>query len=178
MITVAKLSQLNQILQLVKACAEKMRGEGIYQWSEDYPSYKIFRRDIERGELFVFSEIQGLDGLEKIVGCIVISEMMDEFYKEIEWITENSKHYYIHRLAVHPEYQGRGIARKMMDFAENLGIQNKMVSVRLDTFSKNKRNQKFYEARGYRRLGEVFFPDQSEFPFFCYELPLSAKFIG
>ena len=43
------------------------------------------------------------------------------------------------------------------------------ISIRLDTFSQNKSNNKFYESRGYQKLGDVFFRKQSEFPFHCYE---------
>ncbi|HET8854785.1 MAG TPA: GNAT family N-acetyltransferase, partial [Salinimicrobium sp.] len=46
-------------------------------------------------------------------------------------------------------------------------------SVRLDTFSQNQRNQKFYVKRGYSRLGDIYFPKQSEFPFHCYEKIIS-----
>jgi len=167
MIQQATLSQIDQILALTKACGEKLIKDGIFQWSEKYPNSEAFLNDIDRGELYVFI-------LEnEIVGCIVISTKMDEEYKTVKWITHTSSHYYIHRLAVHPNYQGKGIARSMMDFAEDLGVKNNKASIRLDTFSQNPRNQKFYEARGYERLENIYFPNQSEFPFYCYELPLS-----
>ena len=56
-----------------------------------------------------------------------------------------------------------------MDFAEDYAKSNNYESVRLDTFSKNKRNNIFYENRGYIRLGNVYFPEQSRFPFYCFE---------
>ena len=37
-----------------------------------------------------------------------------------------------------------------MDFAEEYAREKKFISVRLDTFSMNKRNLKFYESRGYQ----------------------------
>ena len=43
----------------------------------------------------------------------------------------------------------------------------------LDTYSKNIRNQKFYEARGYKKLGDVYFPHKNDQPFHCYELVLN-----
>lgn len=168
MIQNAKLSQIEQILALTKACGKKMNEEGIFQWNETYPNSEVFQNDIERGELYVFIL------KDTIVGCIVISTKMDEEYKAVKWLTQTSNHYYIHRLAVHPNYQGKGIARSLMDFTENMAIQNNIASIRLDTFSKNLRNQKFYEARDYKRLENIFFPTQSEFPFYCYELPLPA----
>jgi ribosomal protein S18 acetylase RimI-like enzyme len=97
---------------------------------------------------------------------------MDEEYGSIKWLTENKNNVYIHRLAVHPEHQGKGIAQQLMDFAEDFAIKNNYTSIRLDTFSKNKRNQKFYELRNYKRLGNIYFPKQSNEPFYCYELIL------
>ena len=98
--------------------------------------------------------------------------MKDEEYEPIAWLTPDGKNYYIHRLAVHPDFQHQGLARKLMDFAEQQVKSMNGASVRLDTFSQNRRNQKFYEARGYTRLGNIYFPKQSEHPFYCYELVL------
>jgi len=97
---------------------------------------------------------------------------MDEEYKPIQWLTPNGNSTYIHRLSVHPDLQGKGLAQEMMDFAENYSRKNNFASVRLDTFSQNKRNQRFYEQRGYQKLGDIYFPKQSRHPFHCYELVL------
>lgn len=60
----------------------------------------------------------------------------------------------------------------MMTFAESFAQKNNFESIRLDTFSQNTRNMKFYESRGYKKLDSIYFPKQSEHPFFCYELLL------
>jgi ribosomal protein S18 acetylase RimI-like enzyme len=73
---------------------------------------------------------------------------------------------------VHPEHQGKGFAKALMDFGENFARENNALSVRLDTFSQNKRNQKFYEQRGYAKLEDIFYLKQSKHPFHCYELVL------
>ena len=97
---------------------------------------------------------------------------MDEEYIPISWLTPNKNNIYIHRLAIHPENQKKGYAQQLMAFAEAHAKNNHCTSVRLDTFSQNFENLKFYELRGYKRLGEIFFPLQSKFPFYCYELVL------
>ena len=43
---------------------------------------------------------------------------MDDEYIPIKWIAPNVDNVYIHRLAVHPNEQGKGFAKQMMDFAE------------------------------------------------------------
>ncbi|PKA82997.1 ribosomal protein S18 acetylase RimI-like enzyme [Ulvibacter sp. MAR_2010_11] len=169
MIRHAKPSEIEKIITITRACAAKMVSENIFQWNEFYPNKEAFQKDMVRNELYVLLHA------EEIVGCIVISSVKDAEYDDITWLTKDSAHYYIHRLAVNPQFQGRGCARLLMDFAEKLGRENNKASIRLDTFSQNLRNQKFYEARGYQRLGNIFFPKQSQHPFYCYELVLSHQ---
>jgi ribosomal protein S18 acetylase RimI-like enzyme len=167
MIRRAKFSEIEEIVTITQACGAKMASEGILQWHDFYPSKDIFEKDIEREELFILL-IE-----DKIVGCMVISSEKDSVYNDIEWLAEDGRNFYIHRLAVHPVFQKKGYAKKLMDFAEAFAVQKNADSIRLDTFSQNLRNQKFYESRGYIRLGNVFFPQQSEHPFYCYELVIN-----
>lgn len=166
MIRQAKISEINDILNITRACAEKMIKNDIYQWNSEYPSREVFLNDLNRNELFVLIE----DDL--LIGVITISTYMDKEYQDIEWLTPNKRNIYIHRLAINPPYQSKGHAQKLMTFAENRARKKLMLSVRLDTFSQNSRNQKFYETRGYEKLSDIYFPRQSDYPFHCYELLL------
>lgn len=166
MIRKATFDDIDSILEITKRCAKAMTDKGIFQWNEQYPNREVFNNDVESGELHV------IDNKLEIIGCIVVSSLMDEEYIPINWSTPSHKNIYIHRLAINPKFQGQGFAKQLMDFAEHLAITKKCLSVRLDTFSQNHRNQKFYEQRGYKRLGDIYFPKQSEFPFYCYELIL------
>ncbi|WOD44950.1 GNAT family N-acetyltransferase [Hwangdonia lutea] len=166
MIRKATLKDIDRIIAITKACAVFMIDKDIYQWNEHYPNKAAFENDVLRNELYV------IEKNKTIIGCVVVSTFMDEEYIPINWLTENNRNVYIHRLAVHPKYQGKGYAQRLMDFAENIAIENNYSSIRLDTFSQNKRNQKFYELRGYKKLGNIYFPKQSDFPFYCYELVL------
>jgi ribosomal protein S18 acetylase RimI-like enzyme len=166
MIRKGTLSDVERILIITKACAKKMDDIGIYQWNEYYPNKSAFETDVERNELFVY-EIEG-----RIEGCIAISTLMDKEYEDVKWLTETNNNLYIHRLAVDPDHQSKGYAKQLMDFAEQFAIRNNFTSIRLDTFSQNKRNQLFYELRGYKKLEDIYFPKQSKYPFHCYELIL------
>jgi len=167
MIRLAKIIEIDQILMATKACAAHLISMNIIQWSDQYPSREVYLSDIAHKELYVLV----ID--DRIIGSIVITPKMDDEYKEVKWLTPHQNNLYIHRLSVHPDEQGKGYARKLMDFAENYAIKNNYASIRLDTFSKNFRNQKFYELRGYIKLGNVFFLNQSEDPFYCYEFILN-----
>ena len=166
MIRKAELKDLSPIKKLTEACAQSMQEKGIFQWNEHYPSLEKLQDDIEKEELFL------LEKNEELQGIIVLTPHMDEEYIPIEWLTPNTKNLYVHRLATAPKAWGSGNGRKLMDFAEDFARKRAYVSIRLDTFSQNKRNQRFYESRGYKKLGDIFFPKQSEHPFHCYELVL------
>lgn len=167
MIRKATPADLDNIKQLTESCAVALQGKGIFQWNELYPSRDQLAKDIELGELFILEEDS------EIAGIIVLTAVMDEEYIPIKWLTPNRNNLYVHRLATHPGIWGKGYGQKLMDFAEAFALENHYSSVRLDTFSQNKRNQKFYESRGYKRLGNIHFPKQSEHPFYCYEKVLS-----
>ena len=162
-IELATLNELDRVKEIAEACAKNMIENNIFQWNDKYPSREIFKEDIKNKSLYV-SKIN-----QEVVGCIMFSFRKDDVYKTVNWITEDEYNLYIHRLAVDPIFQKRGIARKMMDFAEDFAKSNNYISVRLDTFSQNPRNNKFYKSRGYNKLDDVYFPRQSEFPFHCYE---------
>jgi|TARA_A200000159_G_C7337929_1_gene345860 ribosomal protein S18 acetylase RimI-like enzyme len=163
MIRKAKIADLTRIKKITEACAAALIDQGIYQWNSRYPSLAAFRKDIEEQNLYVY-ENKGA-----VIGCIMFSQEKDPQYDSIHWLTDDHKNLYIHRLAVHPNSQKQGIARQMMDFAEAFSIREKMISIRLDTFSKNPRNIRFYKARGYTKLGDVYFIKQSQDPFHCFE---------
>lgn len=163
MIRIATETDIDEIFKITKLCANAMKNNGIYQWNDHYPNVEAFKKDVMRNELYV------IENESEVIGCITISNVMDDEYKAVEWLTLSHKNIYIHRLAIHPKYQSQGYAQKLMSFAEGFAMANNYTSIRLDTFSQNKRNQKFYEKRGYVRLGDIYFPKQSEFPFHCYE---------
>lgn len=157
---------LETLMELTRACAKHMINKGIYQWNEHYPNKQAFQTDIDRKELYI------LEKDDMLVGCVVLSILKDEEYTPIQWLSRTEQNLYVHRLAVHPQFQGQGYAQQLMSFAEEQARQQGFESIRLDTFSQNPRNQQFYEQRGYHRLGNIYFPKQSEHPFYCYELLL------
>ena len=169
MIRKAKLNDLRKIKKLTEACAKALQQQNISQWNEHYPSLEKLQNDIEKEELYVLEEEN------MIIAIIVLTPNMDEVYRNIDWLSKTDNNLYVHRLATSPEFWGKGYARTMMDFAEEFAKNKNFTSIRLDTFSKNTRNQKFYKARGYTKLGDVYFPHKNEYPFHCYEKLLAPS---
>lgn len=164
MIEPGKISEIETIIALTRACGKHLRENGIDQWDENYPDLESIKKDIQTKTLFTYKV------KDEIVGIVVLNETQDKEYAEINWRTPlDSKNIVVHRLAVLPNYQGQGIARKIMNFAEEFAVKNKYDSIRLDTFSQNPRNQNFYLKRGYTELGSVFLKYKKEHPYICYE---------
>jgi len=162
-IRLAEINDLDGIMKMIHNCANDLISKNIFQWNEKYPNRDIFLTDIEKKNLFIYKNNSG------VIGCVALSYDKDIEYNDIKWLTKDDKNLYVHRLAVDPKYQNKGIGKLLMDFAENYARDNKLKSVRLDTFSKNERNNRFYKSRKYTQLDDVYFPNQSEFPFHCYE---------
>ena len=162
-IELAKTTDLDGVMKVIKACSADLISKKIFQWSEKYPNSEVFKNDIDKNTLFVTKH------QSKIIGCVALCSNKDLEYKNVKWLTEDNKNLYIHRLAVDPNFQKKGIGKSLMDFAEEYAKKNQFKTVRLDTFSQNKRNNKFYKSREYVKLDDVFFPMQSEYPFHCYE---------
>ena len=159
--------EIDAIIALTQRCGKHMRENGIDQWDENYPDYSSIERDLKTETLFTFREG------DILLGIVVLNETQDEEYGEINWsTTESDRNLVVHRLAVDPVHHGKGIARKIMDFAENFAREQQYDSIRLDTFSQNPRNQRFYTNRGYTDLGPVYLKYKKEHPYFCYELLL------
>lgn len=163
MIRKATKEDLPAVKSLTEACAKTLQEKHIFQWNEHYPSREKLATDIQKNELYLWEEAN------VIISIMTLTSTMATVYGDVHWLTPNKDNLYLHRLATHPGHWGKGYARKMMDFAEKRAKQNNFTSVRLDTFSKNKRNLRFYKARDYKRLGVIYFPDKSSAPFYCYE---------
>jgi len=169
MISVGQVDEVDIILQLTRWCGQHMRENGIDQWDENYPDRSVLLQDIQSQTLFAYREAG------EVLGVVVLNESQDAEYSAIRWSTsEYDKNIVVHRLAVRPDRQGEGIARRLMDFAERWAREHHYNAIRLDTFSQNLRNQRFYQQRGYTNLGSVFLPYKKEYPYFCYELLLSV----
>lgn len=75
----------------------------------------------------------------KIVGCI--------FY------TRKNQDIYFFRLAVLPEYQGMGIAKKLIAFVENAAVEHGCCRVILDVRLSLKKNIRLFTSLGYAITG-------------------------
>ena len=110
-IELAKINDLDRVKKIANDCALEMISRKIFQWDENYPNIEIFKKDIDNQNLYVYRE------KSIVLGCIMLSLSKDEVYDNVKWLTKDKKNLYVHRLAVDPKYQKKGIVKLLMDFA-------------------------------------------------------------
>lgn len=155
---------LKEILDIIKIAIEDMHSQSVYQWDHTYPSKEIITEDINEGNLYIYK-----DG-NIIKGFIVLNEYQDKEYEQLNWNYNDGKQLIVHRLCVSPKYKGKGIATKLIEYADIHGRNNNYSSIRLDTFIDNKPARRLYEKEGYTVVGKLNFRMGI---FYCFEKPIS-----
>mgnify|MGYP005843381563 CR=1 FL=1 len=158
----ADVSSIDDIMILIGDCINNMRIKGIYQWNEEYPNKDVFLNDISCNTLYILWDNDSL------IGIVVLNEVPSPGYERINWKDIRGRALFVHRLAVHPSFQGKGYAKALMDFTEEYAKMNGYSSIRLDAYTGNHRAMKLYELRGYSDNGQVCFEGR-DLPFNCYE---------
>lgn len=161
MIEVACEEDIENIMELVNECVEDLESKEIYQWNDYYPTINHITESIQDKTLYLFKN--NIDCL----GIVSLTDKQPQEYEKLNWTSKNCRIKVITKLAVHPKYQKQGIGQILLNFAENLAINNSY-SIRLDVYSGNPRAINLYEKNGYHRVGITFFPKR-DLPFYCYE---------
>jgi ribosomal protein S18 acetylase RimI-like enzyme len=153
-------TEIDSVMVIIKDAIEKMHRNGIQQWGEYYPTREIFLADIAVNSLFT-ARAENI-----IAGVIVLNEIQSPEYASITWADSNGKPLIVHRLCVSPVFQGRGLAKKLMFFAEKYARAKNNSSIRLDAFVHNNISVGLYNSLGYLRRGQVRFRKGY---FYCFE---------
>ena len=161
-IQVATANHITPLFQIYQDCKKALDAQGIFQWTDTYPNIEIVKRDVESGKTFI------LNDENQLAGVVILNEEQDPQYANIDWKFNDQKVLVVHRLAINPSLQGKGYARKLMDFAEDYAAKNSYTVIRLDAFIPHDRVIQFYLKRDYLIRGETFFPGRTQ-PFYCME---------
>ncbi|GAA5127400.1 GNAT family N-acetyltransferase [Luteolibacter yonseiensis] len=152
-------------MDLITLCMEELLSQGIHQWDHIYPDISFVEADARAGTLHLIRE----NGV--CVGCVSLDDEQPDAYAAMPWKCSTGRAMVMHRLAVRPDRQGRGIGRMLMDHAEAHARQSGFSCIRLDTYTGNPRALSMYARRGYEPVGQVWFP-RRELAFDCMELVL------
>ena len=148
----AILTEIPAIWEILKEAIQRRKEEGSNQWQDGYPNPEVIQKDIENGQGFVLTD------QETIVGYTAVLINDEPEYEKIigKWQTHADFVVY-HRVAIAPNYLGKGLAKKMLTCIEEFAIENNIYSVKADTNFDNKPMLALFEKLGYKYCGEVYF---------------------
>jgi len=156
------LADLDGIMRMYNSCVKGMIKNGIDQWDATYPNKETIEADIIAQTYFIALENN------IIIGGITIDENQDKTYLTIDWQDKSNLFLVVHRLAVKEEFWRNGIGKSLMLFTENLAIEKKVNSIRLDTYSGNPKTMEFYLRLGYTQLGHIYLKEGKN-EYYCFE---------
>ncbi len=158
----ATSNNILEVMYLLEHCIRDFNENSVYQWNTSYPDYFRLLKEVEKGALYMM-KTKGV-----CVGTITFDEQQEEVFDQVEWKNKNDKFLVIHRIAVFPSWQKKGVGRKLVEFAEVYAKDNNYKSIRLDVASSSEHLIKLYKSIGYDHTGDILYPKQKE-PFKCLE---------
>lgn len=148
----AKPSEEGIIWEILQQAIEQRRLDGSEQWQQGYPNEQTVRDDINEGYAYVLTD----DG--QVVAYAAIIFGIEPAYNEIEgqWLT-NGDYAAIHRVATSNAVKGKGVATRLFQMIEQLCIEKKVFSIKVDTNFDNAPMLRILEKLNYTYCGEIFF---------------------
>lgn len=140
------------------------------QWRRDgYPTDEDLSAAAQRGELYL-----ALHGAE-LVGAMVLNHDYNPGYDAVEWQVNcpRAQVLCIHTLGVSPNWQRKGVASAMVNYAAQLARRCACRCLRLDVIDTNRPADLFYSSLGFSLRGrQRLHYDSVSAEFNLYELVL------
>jgi GNAT superfamily N-acetyltransferase len=153
------------VMFLLSRCTADMNRRSMFHWNRAYPDAQTILSDIRARTLYLY-HVRGV-----CQGIVVLNQEQAEEYRSVKWECKAGKILAIHRLAVHPLFQHKGIGRLLLEFSVDHARREGYHSIRLDVIQNHPDAAKIYTKLGFRETGSFHLPFQQS-PFVCYELGL------
>ena len=139
-----------------------MIAAGNNQWTDSYPK-EFYAEDLAAGALWI-AETDDC----AVAGVAAFTTAPEPMYAAAGWNVDETA-VFTHRLAVHPEQRGRGIAFALMQHGEQVARDRGIQTMRVDTGVKNVPAQRLIARLGYRFVAEIQLAIREELRVVCYE---------
>ncbi len=174
LIRLAAPGDLDQVAAIYDAILsqEEATGHSYTNWKRGaYPTPDTARQILREGTLYVGEDDNGF-----IWGSMNLNGIQLPEYAKIPWSipARPEEVAVIHTLTIHPDWSGRGLARRMVTFAEETSRKAGKKVMRFDTWEHNAPANHLYPALGYRLAGstEFFFMGYTRSTLNLYEKAL------
>lgn len=147
----AQAEDKNSIWEIIQQAIERRRKDGSSQWQNGYPNIQTIESDIEKE----FGYVLTINDRIAVYVALIFNDEPAYSTIEGEWLS-NGEFVVVHRVAVHEDFAGQGLVRKLFDYIEQFTKENNVQSVKVDTNYDNIAMLKILEKAGYSYCGEVF----------------------
>lgn len=148
----ATSEDVQSVWQIIEQAIQRRKAEGSLQWQSGYPNQEVIAQDIAKGVGYV------LCAGNKVIGYTAALVNDEPEYTRLkgEWLTERD-FIVFHRVAIHEDYLGKGLAKHMLLCIEDVARQQQINSIKADTNYDNLAMLRIFESLGYAYCGEVTF---------------------
>ncbi|CAN7764362.1 GNAT family N-acetyltransferase [Paenibacillus sp. LjRoot153] len=111
-IILGTIQHLKQVKYLYAAVTQNLRSSGVFQWDRYYPNRCVISKDLKQEQMYTIIHANNC------IGAVVVNEVLSHKYTGVIRKDLSGRPAVIHPLAVHPDYQGQGIVKKLLQVAE------------------------------------------------------------
>ena len=126
---------VNIIFSILRKCGYNMARKGLFHWIPSY-SKRAIRKDCANHWV-----------------VLVFDKGLNAYTSTIQMMKNSDSALYLRKLATLPEYEGRGIGKANLLFAESFAKENGFSKTKLDVYVKSEHAISFYRRLGYRVTG-------------------------
>lgn len=145
--------ELQEIMVIINQAKARRKAEGSNQWQDGYPNIKTIDADISNQVGYVL-----VNEKHKVVGYSAVLITDEPAYDDLEgeWLSKDD-FIVIHRVAIHDDYLGKGLAKLIFENVEKLALSKSIFSIKVDTNFDNLPMLHIFGKLGYQYCGQVYF---------------------
>ncbi|SFC97601.1 GNAT family N-acetyltransferase [Clostridium uliginosum] len=151
-------TDVNNIMNIIKQAQAYFKENGINQWQDNYPDIETIINDIADENSYVLLKDNN------IVTTVAVSFDNEKTYDSIcdgKWIS-NNEYAVIHRMAVDNNYKGLGLSSQIIKNIEQLCLNKRVQSIKVDTHEDNISMQKLLKKNKFKYCGIIYLEDKSK----------------
>jgi GNAT superfamily N-acetyltransferase len=148
----AALSEVPVIWDILQQAIEQRKQDGSEQWQDGYPNEQTIHEDIANGYAYVLVDNH------IIIAYAAMIFGVDPAYNYLRgrWLTSDD-YVAVHRVATSNASKGKGVATHLFKIIEELCMEQKVQSIKVDTNFDNIPMLRILDKLNYTHCGEIFF---------------------
>ncbi|MFQ5493538.1 MAG: GNAT family N-acetyltransferase [Candidatus Dojkabacteria bacterium] len=162
----ATVGDLDDIWNIISAASDWLVGQGMTHWASYY-TLEFVEEKIENAEVFMLEN----DGA--VVATITVASAPPGYYSVNDegvdhmdkFVEPTREAMYLTALAVLPKFRGKGFAKQLIAFVEDLAKERDIQYLRFDARGDYVKLVNLYKKLGYSIVGEMPDPDSSYYLF-------------